>query len=44
MIVPPILATWPQDVRDVIPLPGYRLATRFYDGVAGIVDLPAWGP
>jgi hypothetical protein len=28
-------------VRDVIPLPGYRLAVRFFDGVAGVVDMSA---
>lgn len=36
-----IVATPPEDVRDVIPLPGYRLAVRFYDGVSGIVDMSA---
>jgi len=38
---PPIIATAPDDVRDVIPLPAYRLAVRFHDGVAGIVDMSA---
>ena len=38
-VIPPIVATAPDDVRDVIPLPGYRLAVRFFDGVAGIVDM-----
>jgi len=28
-------------VRDVVPLPGYRLAVRFVDGTSGIVDLSA---
>lgn len=27
------------DVRDVIPLPGYRLAVRFFDGTTGTVDM-----
>lgn len=38
-VIPAIVATAPDDVRDVIPLPGYRLAVRFYDGTAGIVDM-----
>jgi Protein of unknown function (DUF2442) len=38
-LIPPIVATAPDDVRDVIPLPGYRLAVRFFDGTAGIVDM-----
>lgn len=38
-LIPPIEATAPDDVRDVIPLPGYRLAVRFHDGTAGIVDM-----
>ena len=38
---PPIEATSPDDVRDVIPLPGYRLAVRFHDGTSGIVDMSA---
>ncbi len=33
--------TAPWDARDVIPLPGYRLAVRFVDGTTGIVDLSA---
>ncbi|MCL2661376.1 MAG: DUF2442 domain-containing protein, partial [Acidobacteriaceae bacterium] len=40
-IIPPIQATAPEDVRDVIPLPGYRLAVRFFDGTAGTVNLSA---
>jgi probable addiction module antidote protein len=28
-------------VRNVIPLPGYRLAVQFQDGVSGVVDLSA---
>jgi hypothetical protein len=40
-LIPPFQATAPWDVRDVIPLPGYRLAVRFVDGTAGIVDLSA---
>jgi hypothetical protein len=40
-LVPPIRAKAPTDVRDVIPLPGYRLAVRFMDGTAGTVDLSA---
>lgn len=40
-MIPPIVATAPDDVRDVIPLPGYRLAVRFFDGTAGIVDMSA---
>jgi hypothetical protein len=31
----------PDDPRDVLPLPGYRLAVRFMDGVSGIVDASA---
>ena len=38
-VIPSIVATAPDDVRDVIPLLGYRLAVRFYDGTAGIVDM-----
>jgi hypothetical protein len=38
-LIPPIEATAPDDVRDVIPLPGYRLAVRFHDGTAGVVDM-----
>ena len=38
-LIPPSQATAPWDVRDVVPLPGYRLAVRFIDGTAGIVDL-----
>ena len=38
-VIPSIVATAPDDVRDVIPLSGYRLAVRFYDGTAGIVDM-----
>ena len=40
-LIPPIEATAPDDVRDVIPLPGYRLAVRFHDGTAGTVDMAA---
>lgn len=40
-VIPAIAATAPDDVRDVIPLPGYRLAVRFNDGTAGIVDMSA---
>ncbi|WP_242529239.1 DUF2442 domain-containing protein [Methylacidimicrobium sp. B4] len=39
--MPPIRAEAPDDVRDVIPLPGYRLAVRFVDGTSGTVDLSA---
>ena len=39
--IPRVKATTPDDVRDVIPLPNYRLAVRFYDGKAGIVDMAA---
>ncbi len=28
-----------QEVQNVIPLPGYRLAVRFFDGTSGIVDM-----
>lgn len=28
-------------MRDVIPLPGYRLAVRFHDDTAGIVNMSA---
>jgi len=38
-VLPDRAARMPSDVRDVIPLPGYRLAVRFFDGVAGIVDM-----
>ena len=38
-VIPAIVANAPDDVRDVIPLSGYRLAVRFYDGTAGIVDM-----
>lgn len=31
----------PGDVENVIALPGYRLAVRFFDGTAGIVDMKA---
>ena len=31
----------PWRARNVIPLPGYRLAVQFQDGVSGIVDLSA---
>ena len=41
ILIPPIEATSPDDVRDVIPLPGYRLAVRFHDGTSGIVDMSA---
>ena len=27
------------EVQTVIPLPGYRLAVRFFDGTSGIVDM-----
>jgi len=40
-LIPPVVATAPDDVRYVIPLPGYRLAVRFFDGVAGVVDMSA---
>lgn len=40
-LIPPIEATASDDVRDVIPLPGYRLAVRFHDGTAGTVDMAA---
>lgn len=40
-LIPPIEATAPDDVRDVIPLPGYRLAVRFHDGTSGTVDMSA---
>jgi hypothetical protein len=40
-LIPPIEASAPDDVRDVIPLPGYRLAVRFHDGTAGTVDMAA---
>jgi hypothetical protein len=29
------------EVQNVIPLPGYRLAVRFFDGTSGIVDMRA---
>ncbi len=29
------------EVENVIPLPGYRLAVRFFDGTSGIVDMSA---
>jgi len=38
-LIPPIVAIAPDDVRDVIPLPGFRLAVRFFDGVSGVVDM-----
>jgi hypothetical protein len=41
ILIPPFQATAPWDVRDVVPLPDYRLAVRFIDGTAGIVDLSA---
>lgn len=31
--------TAPDDVRGMIPLPGFCLAVRFHDGVAGIMDM-----
>lgn len=40
-IVPPINASVPWRVRSVAPLPDYRLAVSFHDGVAGIVDMAA---
>ena len=40
-LIPPFQATAPWDVRDIIPLPDYRLAVRFVDGTTGIVDLSA---
>jgi len=40
-LVPEVIAAAPDDVREVIPLPDHRLAVRFYDGVAGLVDLSA---
>jgi len=40
-LIPPIDATAADDVRDVIPLPDYRIAVRFYDGTSGIVDMSA---
>jgi hypothetical protein len=40
-LIPRIKATAPDDVRDVILLPNDRLAVRFYDGTAGIVDMAA---
>jgi Protein of unknown function (DUF2442) len=36
-LIPPIVTNAADNVRDVIPLPGYRLAVRFNDGTAGIV-------
>ena len=45
-VTPPLrpLASW--RVREVTALPGYRLAVRFADGLAGTVDLAAlvWSP
>jgi hypothetical protein len=38
-IIPPIIATSDDDVMNVIPLPGYRLAVIFHDGISGIVDM-----
>jgi len=40
-LIPPVQFTAPWDVRNVIPLPGYRLTVQFMDGVSAIVDLSA---
>jgi hypothetical protein len=40
-LIPPVVFNAPWDVQNVIPLPGYRLAVRFMDGVSGLVDLSA---
>lgn len=29
----------PDEVQNVIALPGYRLAVRFFDGTSGVVDM-----
>jgi hypothetical protein len=39
LLIPPPVFTAADDVKDVIPLPGRRLAVRFHDGVTGIVDM-----
>jgi hypothetical protein len=41
VLIPPVQFTAPEDVQNVIPLPGYRIAVRFMDGVSGLVDLSA---
>lgn len=41
VLILPFQATAPWDVRDLVPLQDYRLAVRFTDGTAGIVDLSA---
>ncbi len=40
-LTPPIRPTMPWRVQEVTPLPGYRLAVRFADGLSGTVDLSA---
>jgi hypothetical protein len=40
-LIPPVQFTAPRDVRNVIPLPGYRLAVQFMDDVSGTVDRSA---
>jgi hypothetical protein len=40
-LIPPFQASAPWDVTDAVPLPNYRLAVRFVDGVSCIVDLSA---
>jgi hypothetical protein len=34
VLIPPVQFTAPEDVQNVIPLPGYRIAVRFMDGVS----------
>jgi hypothetical protein len=41
MSYPPIVCEQPDDVQSVIPLPGYRLAVRFFDGTSGLIEMRA---
>lgn len=41
VIYPPPMYNHPDEVQNVIALPGYRLAVRFFDGMSGIVDMKA---
>ncbi|MGH9581598.1 MAG: DUF2442 domain-containing protein, partial [Bryobacteraceae bacterium] len=37
--IPPIVCNQPDDVAEVIPLEGFRLHVRFFDGTEGEVDM-----
>jgi hypothetical protein len=38
-LMPPVVCNHPDDVAEVHVVGGYRIAVRFHDGTAGVVDL-----